>query len=201
METPKRMSVGANGNRIALTPDTVSSTPSPRTNKSLREPKETKTSIMNHILINAIVFLFGISIGGMIYSSRGCFAGADWSTTFAGGDIMDAPSQIRGGRDDDRISPTTQNRGLFDEMHNKLYNIANKPVVLPRRQYKLGDVKETGGGLQDSDRELLGSLYYNASSVFEFGLGESTEIAGEFYVPITGIVDLDIYVFEEVSNQ
>ena len=181
--------------------DTVSSTPSPRTNKSLREPKETKTSIMNHILINAIVFLFGISIGGMIYSSRGCFAGADWSTTFAGGDIMDAPSQIRGGRDDDRISPTTQNRGLFDEMHNKLYNIANKPVVLPRRQYKLGDVKETGGGLQDSDRELLGSLYYNASSVFEFGLGESTEIAGEFHVPITGIVDLDIYVFEEVSNQ
>lgn len=41
------------------------------------------------------------------------------------------------------------------------------------------------------DRMLLGQLYYNASSVFEFGLGESTKIAAHIGVPRYAGVDSD----------
>jgi len=80
---------------------------------------------------------------------------------------------------------------LFDQMHYHLFQIANKPVLTTngRRRYKLGDVPATGGGLDNSDRELLAKLYYNASNVFEFGLGESTHIAA--YVGVTRYSGVD----------
>ena len=48
MVTPKKILVGGKGNSIAST-----------------SHKKTKTSIMKPILINIIVFLFGVSIGGI----------------------------------------------------------------------------------------------------------------------------------------
>ena len=49
---------------------------------------------------------------------------------------------------------------LFDQMHYHLFQIANKPVLTTngRRRYNLGDVPATGGGLDNSDRELLAKL-------------------------------------------
>jgi len=49
----------------------------------------------------------------------------------------------------------------------------------------------SSGGLTESDRVLLGSIYYDASSVFEFGLGESTQIAAYVGVPRYSGIDSD----------
>jgi len=45
--------------------------------------------------------------------------------------------------------------------------------------------------LEDPDRALLGELFYNAGSLFEFGLGESTYIASETNIPRYAGVDSD----------
>lgn len=50
----------------------------------------------------------------------------------------------------------------------------------------------TWGGLFNGDRELLSDLYYNASSIFEYGLGESTYIAAHTRVPRYAGVDSDV---------
>jgi len=80
---------------------------------------------------------------------------------------------------------------LFDKMHMDLYKIANEPVITTRKLYHLGAVKRSGGGLDDSDRELVGKLYHNASSILEFGLGESTHIAAYVGVPRYFGIDTD----------
>jgi hypothetical protein len=51
--------------------------------------------------------------------------------------------------------------------------------------------KKTTGGLQDSDRILLASIYGNAYSVFEYGLGESTYIADAMGVERYAGIDSD----------
>jgi hypothetical protein len=51
--------------------------------------------------------------------------------------------------------------------------------------------KKTHTQTHTKDRELLGKLYRNASSVFEFGLGESTLIASHVGVPRYSGVDSD----------
>jgi hypothetical protein len=48
---------------------------------------------------------------------------------------------------------------------------------------------QTGGGLVMDDVNLLGRVYYDADSIFEFGLGESTFIAAETNVPRYAGVD------------
>ena len=83
----------------------------------------------------------------------------------------------------------------FDHMHNHLYQIANVPVQRQRKKYSRGDIKSWGGGLAESDRELLASLYFNSSSVFEFGLGESTRIAALVGVPrLAGVDSVSMWV-------
>jgi hypothetical protein len=47
------------------------------------------------------------------------------------------------------------------------------------------------GGLSDTDRAMLGRIYGNAQSVFEYGLGESTLIAHAVGVPRYAGVDSD----------
>lgn len=42
---------------------------------------------------------------------------------------------------------------------------------------------KTRGGLADSDRELIADLYFEAESVFEYGIGESTMIAAATNLP------------------
>jgi hypothetical protein len=45
------------------------------------------------------------------------------------------------------------------------------------------------GGLSNTDRQLLSETYFNADSVFEFGIGESTAIAAETNLPRYAGVD------------
>ena len=80
---------------------------------------------------------------------------------------------------------------MFEKMHKHLYKIANEPRVMNRKPFSLGAVAVTGDGLHDSDRQLLATLYYNATSVYEFGLGESTHIAAYVGVPRYSGVDSD----------
>lgn len=49
----------------------------------------------------------------------------------------------------------------------------------------------TAGGLNPDDRALLGLIYRNATSVFEYGLGESTYIANHVGVPRYAGIDSD----------
>ena len=49
----------------------------------------------------------------------------------------------------------------------------------------------TAGGLNPDDRALLGLIYRNATSVFEYGLGESTYIANYVGVPRYAGIDSD----------
>jgi len=61
-----------------------------------------------------------------------------------------------------------------------------------RPDFDLSTWTETSkGGLTDSDRILLSSLYREATSVFEYGLGESTRIANAVKVPRYAGIDSD----------
>ncbi|KAL7569789.1 hypothetical protein ACA910_005731 [Epithemia clementina (nom. ined.)] len=64
--------------------------------------------------------------------------------------------------------------------------------------------RTTTGGLNNEDRVLLAQIYRNATSVFEYGLGESTLIADHVGVPRYAGVDSDaVYVSttrEKVQN-
>jgi hypothetical protein len=42
---------------------------------------------------------------------------------------------------------------------------------------------KSDGGLNDADRKFIEKTYYNANSVFEFGIGESTDIAAATNLP------------------
>lgn len=62
----------------------------------------------------------------------------------------------------------------------------------PRKPFVLDSNWVRGtGGLDDADRQTIGDLYFKASSVFEFGLGESTLIAAAVNVPRYAGVDSD----------
>ena len=58
----------------------------------------------------------------------------------------------------------------------------------------------TSGGLNTEDREMLGRIYGNASSVFEFGLGESTYLASHVGVPRYSGIDSDAAWISMVRN-
>jgi hypothetical protein len=58
----------------------------------------------------------------------------------------------------------------------------------------------TSGGLNQEDREMLGRIYGNASSVFEFGLGESTYLANHVGVPRYSGIDSDAEWISMVRN-
>jgi len=84
---------------------------------------------------------------------------------------------------------------MFDTVQKKLYEMASKPLnqtsSSERKQFTLDGWQRGSGGLSDSDRLLLGELYYKSDSVFEFGLGESTQIAAHVGVPRYSGVDSD----------
>lgn len=80
----------------------------------------------------------------------------------------------------------------FDEIHQIVYKEAISPPHLSNRnKFSLEGWKRGTGGLDDADRKALGDLYYSASSVFEYGLGESTLIAAHTGVPRYAGVDSD----------
>mmetsp|Transcript_29382 Transcript_29382/g.62408 ORF Transcript_29382/g.62408 Transcript_29382/m.62408 type:complete len:306 (+) Transcript_29382:170-1087(+) len=154
---------------------------------------------MNSLLMNVVAFLVGLSIGSMIFSTAGLIHCADKSVPSE--PIISCPQQPQPSitKPVDSTATTTRDGGeyeyetpaIFDQMNNKLYTMATTPVLLNRKPYTLGAIKNTGGGLDDSDRTLLASIYYNSTSVFEFGLGESTHIAAYVGVPRLAGVDSD----------
>jgi hypothetical protein len=82
--------------------------------------------------------------------------------------------------------------GKFDEIQHRLYDKASKPANVARKPFVLDDSWVRGtGGLVDDDRVALGELYFNANSVFEFGLGDSTLIAAALGVPWYSGMDSD----------
>jgi len=76
-------------------------------------------------------------------------------------------------------------KAMYDKAVAPLSNQTRNPFVLDQ-----GWVRGTGG-LDDQDRRILGDLYCNATSVFEYGLGESTLIAARVGVPRYAGVDSD----------
>lgn len=96
----------------------------------------------------------------------------------------------------------------FDSISHKLFRdaVSTSGENGKRKKFVLDENWERGdGGLDDADRRTLGELYYNASSVFEFGLGESTFIAAATNIPRYAGVDSDAnwvgMAREKVINQ
>jgi len=99
------------------------------------------------------------------------------------------PERVESTREAGPISSKTT---FFEHAQKTLYTKATKPVVSPNREkFTLSGWERGDGGLFDSDRLLLGELYYNATSAFEFGLGESTKIAARVGLPRYAGVDSD----------
>jgi len=61
--------------------------------------------------------------------------------------------------------------------------------------------KRSKGGLKEVDRILLADIYRNASSIFEYGLGESTRIAGAVGVPRYAGIDSDAAWFSSTRSE
>ena len=87
-------------------------------------------------------------------------------------------------------------QGAFESALNEVTQLitdertkSNINAEITRRDFNLTMWdKKTTGGLKDLDRIKLAAIYRNATSVFEWGLGESSFIAAEVGVPrYTGI--------------
>ena len=85
-----------------------------------------------------------------------------------------------------------QGTTAFDTIVQAGYEMAfSTPAAPPRKKFDLTAWERGTGGLIDKDRVLLAEIYGNASSVFEFGLGESTLIASHVGVPRYAGIDSD----------
>jgi len=93
------------------------------------------------------------------------------------------------------VIDTKDRRSSFDLAAAAAFAMESTPrlgMQLKRKAFNVSSwTKQSGGGLLDADRILLGELYGSAESVFEWGLGESTYIAAEVGVPRYGGVDND----------
>ncbi len=85
---------------------------------------------------------------------------------------------------------------FMEEYYNYFNTLKSKAAEGEPSQRIKFDIDEwkysSDGGLMNSDRVLLGDIYHNASSVFEFGLGESTQIAAHVGVPRYSGIDSDV---------
>jgi len=86
---------------------------------------------------------------------------------------------------------TTSKLSHFDIIQKRTYKKAIELADTTRTRFTLDGWKRGSGGLDDADRRVLGDLYFNANSVFEYGLGESTKIAAYTGVPRYAGVDSD----------
>ena len=89
---------------------------------------------------------------------------------------------------------------FFDQIANEVYShdVCNKDNLETKepRQLKEFDLESwrpysTTGGLNDDDRTMLARYYASANSVFEWGLGESSKMAGYFNVSRYSGIDSD----------
>lgn len=108
------------------------------------------------------------------------------------------PTQLDGDGGGD-VAPTKNN---FEELSFAAYNRSlggggtdsGTQSPEPRRVYNISEFPpeyHTTGGLDDTDRALLGDIYSTANSSFEYGLGESTYIAAWTRMPRWSGVDSD----------
>ncbi len=85
----------------------------------------------------------------------------------------------------------SESKMFFDVISRSAYDKAIVKDKSSRKKFSLNGWERGSGGLDDADRKTLGKLYYEAESVFEFGLGESTLIASAVSVPRYAGVDSD----------
>jgi hypothetical protein len=95
-----------------------------------------------------------------------------------------------------QISTASTNMTSFDVIVDAAFGRAiGKTSSGPKKVFDIGYWETSGlqtkGGLTREDRILLGQIYYNASSVFEYGLGESTYIANHVGVERYAGIDSD----------
>uniref|UniRef100_A0A7S1J5R2 Uncharacterized protein n=1 Tax=Eutreptiella gymnastica TaxID=73025 RepID=A0A7S1J5R2_9EUGL len=84
------------------------------------------------------------------------------------------------------------------------YKVASQPIhrLVKPKPFTLEEWRSrTTGGLFDRDRVKLAEIYSNANSVFEYGLGESTDIAGHVGVPRYMGVDSDSTYVRDVRDR
>jgi hypothetical protein len=81
------------------------------------------------------------------------------------------------------------NKLAFDRISNDAHSSARNQSGAAL--FNLAKWKAGTGGLTDKDRIKLASIYGNATSVFEYGLGESTKIANAVRVPRYAGIDSD----------
>jgi hypothetical protein len=104
--------------------------------------------------------------------------------------------------ENDTVAGVTQSSGpdsYFRKAYDTVYDAYMEETscttkltinCFPRKrvQFKTFSLK-AAGGLLDEDREFIGELYFRANSVFEFGIGESTDIAAATNLPRYAGVD------------
>eukprot|EP00980_Cylindrotheca_fusiformis_P018632 scaffold6189_cov101-Cylindrotheca_fusiformis.AAC.7 len=85
-----------------------------------------------------------------------------------------------------RTTELSSSKSKFDLVKDITYELASAPATHVRQIVAFDPDKNMTsgtGGLDDNDRATLYELYGNADSVFEWGLGESTDIAAQLGVP------------------
>ena len=101
------------------------------------------------------------------------------------------------------VHASLRTNSVFDEASKDAFaSILRTNATIVRRQFDGSRWnKATGGGLLKSDRALLGKIYGNAQSVFEYGLGESTYIANHVGVPVYAGIDSMVEWVDKTRNQ
>jgi len=91
------------------------------------------------------------------------------------------------------IEETTEEKPKtpFDIIVKIAQDEALAPVYIPKNQYVPGTWHPLAGGLSNIDRDILADIYTNATSLFEYGLGESTLLAAHVGVPRYSGIDTD----------
>ena len=118
-----------------------------------------------------------------IYATTSSLEDAKWTSIDA-----DAAADTEAVANAEALTKTA----VFDEIRQIVYKEAIAPRPHQQRnKFTLEGWERGTGGLDDADRLTLGDLYYNANSVFEYGLGESTLIAAHTGVPRYAGIDSD----------
>jgi len=116
--------------------------------------------------------------------------GENVSTTPRKEYTLDAVPKSGGGLNDDVSGPELPYQHILRVCTHVRFSLSLSKSALPNVPKRI-----------EQDRELLGRLYYDASSVFEFGLGESTMIAAHVGVPRYSGVDSDAVWVQKAREQ
>ncbi len=102
-----------------------------------------------------------------------------------------------------RSVPGIKSNRFFDRAAQEVQQVILQGMPTGKRTkfYRKDWNKTTTGGLTEEDRLVLGKIYYEADSVFEWGLGESTYIASHVGVPRYAGIDSDAAWVANARNQ